>query len=304
MFNEAALENAIIQSLENQGYEYVKGEDIHKELPDVLIREDFKNYMVSNHGLTDFEINALLRKLDNYTNADLYSSNKEIMSLITEGTIIKREDKTKQDLYINFINYKNPGKNIIKIVNQLEITGNAPRRPDAIVYINGLPLVVFEFKSAVKENTTIKDAYEQLTIRYTRDIPELFKYNAFCVISDGVNNKCGSVFAKYEFFYAWRTTEFMGEEADGIDSLNSMISGLFNKETLIDVIHNFIYFPDKSTNRTKIVCRYPQYYAAKKLAANIKKHIKPKGDGKGGTYWGTTGCGKFFTMLFLSRLLM
>ena len=304
MFNEAALENAIIQSLENQGYEYVKGEDIHKELPDVLIREDFKNYMVSNHGLTDFEINALLRKLDNYTNADLYSSNKEIMSLITEGTIIKREDKTKQDLYINFINYKNPGKNIIKIVNQLEITGNAPRRPDAIVYINGLPLVVFEFKSAVKENTTIKDAYEQLTIRYTRDIPELFKYNAFCVISDGVNNKCGSVFAKYEFFYAWRTTEFMGEEADGIDSLNSMISGLFNKETLIDVIHNFIYFPDKSTNRTKIVCRYPQYYAAKKLAANIKKHIKPKGDGKGGTYWGTTGCGKSFTMLFLARLLM
>ncbi len=304
MFNEATLESAIIENLRNQNYEYVKGDDIHKELPDVLLRDDFRNFMMLNYDLTDFEVNSLLRRFDNYTNADLYSSNKEIMNLIMEGLIIKREDKTKQDLYINFIDYENPEKNIIKVVNQLEIQGTEKRIPDAIIYINGLPLVVFEFKSAVKENTTIKDAFEQITIRYTRDIPELFKYNAFCVISDGVNNKCGSIFAKYEFFYAWRTTEFMGEEADGIDSLETMIEGLFNKETLLDVIHNFVYFPDKSTNSLKIVCRYPQYYASRKLLDNIKLHIKPKGDGKGGTYWGTTGCGKSLTMLFLSRLLM
>lgn len=304
MFNEASLETAIIESLQNQNYEYVKGDDIHKELSDVLFRDDFRNFMMLNYDLTEFEVNSLLRRLDNYTNADLYASNKEIMNLITEGLIIKREDKTKQDLYINFIDYENPENNIIKVVNQLEIQGTEKRIPDAIIYINGLPLVVFEFKSAVKENTTIKDAFEQITIRYTRDIPELFKYNAFCVISDGVNNKCGSLFAKYEFFYAWRTTEFMGNEVDGIDSLESMIEGLFNKETLLDVIHNFIYFPDKSTNSLKIVCRYPQYYASKKLLNNIKLHIKPNGDGKGGTYWGTTGCGKSLTMLFLSRLLM
>lgn len=304
MFNEATLENAIIESLKNQNYEYVRGDDIHKELSDVLLREDFRTFMILKYDLTDFEINSLLRRLDNYTNADLYSSNKEIINLIMEGLIIKREDKTKQDLYINFIDYDNPDKNIIKVVNQLEIQGSEKRIPDAIIYINGIPLVVFEFKSAVKENTTIKDAFEQLTIRYTRDIPELFKYNAFCVISDGVNNKCGSVFAKYEFFYAWRTTEFMGEESDGIDSLETMIEGLFKKETLLDVIHNFIYFPDKSTSNLKIVCRYPQYYATRKLLDNIKLHIKPNGDGKGGTYWGTTGCGKSFTMLFLSRLLM
>lgn len=304
MFNEATLENAIIESLKNQNYEYVRGDDIHKELSDVLLREDFRTFMILKYDLTDFEINSLLRRLDNYTNADLYSSNKEIINLIMEGLIIKREDKTKQDLYINFIDYDNPDKNIIKVVNQLEIQGSEKRIPDAIIYINGIPLIVFEFKSAVKENTTIKDAFEQLTIRYTRDIPELFKYNAFCVISDGVNNKCGSVFAKYEFFYAWRTTEFMGEESDGIDSLETMIKGLFKKETLLDVIHNFIYFPDKSTSNLKIVCRYPQYYATRKLLDNIKLHIKPNGDGKGGTYWGTTGCGKSFTMLFLSRLLM
>lgn len=304
MFNEASLELAIIESLKNQNYEYVKGEDIHKELSDVLLRDDFRNFMMLNYDLTDFEVNSLLRRFDNYTNADLYSSNKEIMSLIMEGLIIKREDKTKQDLYINFIDYENPEKNIIKVVNQLEIQGTEKRIPDAIIYINGLPLVVFEFKSAVKENTTIKNAYEQIVTRYTRDIPELFKYNAFCIISDGVNNKCGSIFSKYEFFYAWRTTEFMGEEADGIGSLETMIDGLFNKETLLDVIHNFIYFPDKSTSSLKIVCRYPQYYAANKLLDNIKLHAKPNGDGKGGTYWGTTGCGKSLTMLFLSRLLM
>ena len=304
MFNESTLETAIIENLKNQNYEYARGDDIHKELSDVLIRDDFRNFMMLNYDLTDFEVNSLLRRFDNYTNADLYSSNKEIMNLIMEGLIIKREDKTKQDLYINFIDYENPEKNIIKIINQLEIQGTEKRIPDAIIYINGLPLVVFEFKSAVKENTTIKDAFEQITIRYTRDIPELFKYNAFCVISDGVNNKCGSIFAKYEFFYAWRTTEFMGEEADGIGSLETMIEGLFNKETLLDVIHNFVYFPDKSTNSLKIVCRYPQYYASRKLLDNIKLHIKPNGDGKGGTYWGTTGCGKSFTMLFLSRLLM
>lgn len=304
MFNEASLELAIIEYLKNQNYEYVKGEDIHKKLPDVLLRDDFRNFMMHNYDLTDFEVNSLLRRFDNYTNADLYSSNKEIMSLIMEGLIIKREDKTKQDLYINFIDYENPEKNIIKVVNQLEIQGTEKRIPDAVIYINGLPLVVFEFKSAVKENTTIKNAYEQIVTRYTRDIPELFKYNAFCIISDGVNNKCGSIFSKYEFFYSWRTTEFMGEEADGIGSLETMIKGLFNKETLLDVIHNFIYFPDKSTSSLKIVCRYPQYYAANKLLDNIKLHIKPNGDGKGGTYWGTTGCGKSFTMLFLSRLLM
>ena len=122
-----------------------------------------------------------------------------------------------------------PDNNIFKVVNQLEITGKEKRIPDGIVYINGLPLVVFEFKSAIREETTIHDAWEQLTIRYSRDIPELMKYNALCVISDGVNNRVGSLFAKYDFFYSWK--KITGDEvskADGIDSLHTMIQGLFN----------------------------------------------------------------------------
>ncbi|MEZ5471319.1 MAG: HsdR family type I site-specific deoxyribonuclease [Marinicella sp.] len=197
------------------------------------------------------------------------------------------------------------GHNIFKVVNQLEIFGYEKRIPDGIIYINGLPLVVFEFKSAIRENATIYDAYKQLTIRYRRDIPELFKYNTICVISDGVNNKAGSLFAPYEFFYAWRKTDGSDlVEKDGINSLYTMIKGLFNLYRIRDVIRNFIYFPDTSGKEEKILSRYPQYYAATKLYHNIKSHQRPDGDGKGGTYFGATGCGKSFTMLFLTRLLM
>ncbi len=164
--------------------------------------------------------------------------------------------------------------------------------------------MVFEFKSAVKENTTIMDAYTQLTVRYRRDIPELFKYNAFVVISDGVNNKYGSLFTKYDFFYAWRKINSEDKELDGIDSLTTMIKGLFRKDRLLAVIKDFIYFPDSSDKDLKIVCRYPQFFAANKLYENIKNHLRPEGDGKGGTYFGATGCGKSYTMLFLTRMLM
>ena len=164
--------------------------------------------------------------------------------------------------------------------------------------------MVFEFKSAVKENTTIMDAYTQLTVRYRRDIPELFKYNAFVVISDGVNNKYGSLFTKYDFFYAWMKINSEDKELDGIDSLTTMIKGLFRKDRLLAVIKDFIYFPDSSDKDLKIVCRYPQFFAANKLYENIKNHLRPEGDGKGGTYFGATGCGKSYTMLFLTRMLM
>ncbi|MDA3971262.1 MAG: HsdR family type I site-specific deoxyribonuclease, partial [Desulfobulbaceae bacterium] len=196
-------------------------------------------------------------------------------------------------------------RNIYKMVNQLEITGYEKRIPDGILYINGLPLVVFEVKSANREEATLHDAYVQLTVRYKRDIPELFKYNGFCVISDGVNNRAGSFFAPYEFFYGWRKTDGSDLiEKDGIDSLYSMIRGMFDQYRLRNILRNFIYLPDVSRKEEKILCRYPQYYAAIKLYANIKGHRRPEGDGKGGTYFGATGCGKSYTMLFLARLLM
>lgn len=307
-FTEAQLEQAIIELLGEEGYPHVLGETISRSPEEVLIKDDLRAFLrehYANDGITQSEIEQIIRKLEVLPASDLYGSNKAFMKLVSDGFLLKREDRNQKDLFIQLIDYTHGDRNRYKIVNQLEISGFENRIPDGILYINGLPLVVFEFKSAIREEATIHDAYIQLTVRYCRDIPELMKYNTLCVISDGVNNKMGSLFAPYEFFYAWRKID--GNELvekDGINSLFTMIKGLFNKDRLRDVIHNFIFFPDTSRKEEKIVCRYPQYYAATKLYANICEHRRPHGDGKGGTYFGATGCGKSYTMLFLTRLLM
>ena len=225
-----------------------------------------------------------------------------------DGFSLKREDPAKQNLYIYPIAFDeaNQKHNIFKVVNQFDITEIEHRIPDIIIFVNGLPVVVFELKSATKQDTTIEDAYKQLTIRYRRDIPSLFKYTAFLVVSDGVNSKFGTLYTQYEFFYAWRKVNAKDKACDGINSLKTMIAGMFRKDRLIDVIHNFVYFPDTSKDEKKFICRYPQYFAARSLFQNILNHSKLNagGDGKGGTYFGATGCGKSLTMLFLSRLLM
>lgn len=307
-FTEAQLEEAIIELLVEQRYPHFLGETIQRGPEDVLIKGDLREYLQQRYaadGITDGEIEFIVNKIERLPASDLYGSNKAFMKMVSDGFLLKREDRSQKDLFIHLIDYSPADRNVYKVVNQLEVVGFEKRIPDGILYINGLPLVVFEFKSAIREEATIHDAYVQLTTRYRRDIPELLKYNAICIISDGVNNKMGSLFAPYEFFYAWRKVSGDEEiERDGIDSLFTMIRGLVDKYRLRDVIHNFIFFPDSSKKEEKIVCRYPQYYAARKLFANIGEHRRPEGDGKGGTYFGATGSGKSFTMLFLSRLLM
>jgi len=307
-FNEHALEMSIMKLFEGKGYTHVTGSDIGRNKSDVLLISDLREYLRERYksdGLTESEIDSIILSL-NAVSGTLYETNKTIFRMITDGIIFNREDRSQKDIHIEFINYEKPEKNIFKIVNQLEIEGYnyQVRIPDGIVYVNGLPLVVLEFKTAIQENTTIMDAYTQLTVRYTRDIPELFKYNAFVVICDGANSKYGSIFSKYDFFYAWRKVNDEDPEMDGINSLYTMIDGMFEQDRLLRIIKNFIYFPDNSDKNLKVVCRYPQFFAASNLYQNIKEHMKPDGDGKGGTYFGTTGCGKSYTMLFLARMLM
>jgi type I restriction enzyme R subunit len=357
-FTEAKLEQAIIELLGEQGYPHFIGSDIDRsDKEQVLILEDLRNYLAKQYqgdGITESEIDTVVRMLSTLPASDLYHSNKTFCQWLSNGFLFKREDRSKKDLHIELFDAKHlaqalrsmfvpilenkskpkqagssqkQGKvaedtvtyleterleatdsNIYKIVNQLEIEGvdEQVRIPDGILYVNGLPLVVFEFKSAVREkDATIFDAWKQICVRYRRDIPKLFVYNTMCIISDGVNNKMGNLFAPYEFFYAWRkVTGNESTEKDGINSLYTMIAGLFNQTRLLDVVKNFVFFPDTSKKEIKICCRYPQYYAARKLYYNIDKERKPHGSGKGGTYFGATGCGKSFTMQFLSRLLM
>jgi type I restriction enzyme, R subunit len=330
-FTEEKLEKAFIELLEQEGFPHHLGITITRKPDEVLIEEDLQNFLLTQYagqGITVNETKSIILQLKSLSASDLYESNKTFLKMLSDGFILKREDRNQKDIYIQLINYAGLNKhrqpdadqlisiaaepeevypadnNIYKFVNQLEIVGSEKRIPDGIVYINGLPLVVFEFKSAIREEATIYDAFKQLTVRYRRDIPELFKYNAFCVISDGVNNKSGSFFAPYEFFYAWRRVAGLAKDVDGIDSMFTLIQGMFHKNRLRDIIRNFIYIPDSSKKNEKIVCRYPQYYAARALYDNIKKAQKPEGNGKGGTYFGATGCGKSFTMLYLTRLLM
>ena len=330
-FTEEKLEQAIIALLEDQGYPHHQGDTISRSADEVLITEDLRSFLAARYAkdnITPAEMDSVIHRLKALDPVDLYDANKTLCKLVSDGFLLKREDHTQKDLYIQLIDYSGlpeqrlprqgevetivaetsahyGDQNIYKIVNQLEIEGLEKRIPDAILYINGLPLVVFELKSAIREEARLHDAYLQLTTRYARDIPELMKYNALCVLSDGVNSKMGSLFAPYEYFYTWRKVTGNEETGqDGINALHTMLEGLFDKNRLRQVIRHFIYFPDVSRQQVKVVCRYPQYYAATRLYENIKQHRKPQGDGKGGTYFGATGCGKSFTMLFLTRLLM
>ena len=310
-FNEHALEMSIMELFRQEGYIYTNGEEIHKEVSDVLLRDDLRAYLRGRYGeagITPLEIERAVAKLTANVGFSLYENNLHTYRLMVEGFSLKRDDSSLPDLYVEPIDFggKSLSNNIFRVVNQLEIKGAETRIPDGIVYVNGLPVVVLEFKSAVKEETTIMDAYRQLTVRYRRDIPELFKYNAFVVISDGVNNKYGSLFAPYDFFYAWRKVHAEERALDGINSLKTMMQGLFRRERLLSVLKDFVFFPDSSKDERKVVCRYPQFFAAHKLFENIRLHskLRPDGDGKGGTYFGATGCGKSITMLFLSRMLM
>ena len=306
-FTETQLESVFANQLEQEGYKHQKGGTISRKEDEVLIESDLREFLLTrnrNNGITKNEVESIILRLKTLPASDLYESNKEFMQMLSDGFSLKREDRSKKDIWIYLIDYSEDNQNTYKFVNQLEITGTQKRIPDGILYINGIPVVVFEFKTAIQENTTIYDAYIQLTVRYQRDIPELFKYNAFCVISDGVNTKAGSFFAPYEFFYAWRRIAGLAKEVDGIDSMFTLIQGMLHQYRLRDIIKNFIYLPDSSKKDEKIVCRYPQYYAARALFENIQKVQKPNGNGKGGTYFGATGSGKSYTMLFLTRLLM
>lgn len=306
-FNEHALEMAIMELFQQEDYLYTNGEQVHKEVNDVLLRDDLRMYLRSRYeDMTTLEVESAIARLTARVGFSDYENNVATYRLITEGFSLKREDASQPDLFVEPIDFTTESNNIFRIVNQLEIQGREKRIPDGIVYINGLPMVVLEFKCAVKEETTIKDAFTQLTVRYRRDIPELFKYNAFVVISDGVNSKYGSLFTPYEFFYAWRKVNPNDKATDGINSLHTMIQGMFSKERLLSVMKDFVFLPDSSKKEMKIVCRYPQFFATHKLYENIRLHSKlnEHGDGKGGTYFGATGCGKSFTMLFLTRMLM
>ena len=306
-FTEAELEKAIIELCTQQGYTYVCGENMHRKYEDILLLDDLRSYLTlrySKDGLSDTEMQKIINKLSLINATPLYIGNREAFRLVNEGFDLARDDFSKVALHIDYINYDEPDKNIFKVVNQYSVQGEHLRRPDMLLFINGIPVAIFEFKTAIEEDTTIFDAWKQITIRYCRDIPKLMKYCFLSIISDGANTRMGSIFTPYEYYYAWNKANDTDIVANGISSLFTMIEGAFAKDRVVALLRDFVFYPDDSPKNEAIVCRYPQFFGARKMLDNIKLHLRPYGDGKGGTYFGATGCGKTYTMLFLSRLIL
>lgn len=305
-FTEAQLEAAIIERFQQQGYIYVHGEKIHRQYEDILLEDDLRSFLQERYapeGLSETETQKIINQLTLIPASPLYEGNRAAFWLVNEGFDLQRDDLSKVALHIDYIDFDHPENNIFKVMNQYSVQGERLRRPDMLVFINGIPIAIFEFKSAINEDANVYDAWEQITIRYTRDIPKLMKYCFLSVISDGANTKMGSIFTPYPYYYAWNKANDKDKVSNGVSSLFTMIEGAFAKDRVTKLLRDFVFYPDDSKKSEAIVCRYPQFFAANKMLSNIKQHLRPSGDGKGGTYFGATGCGKTYTMLFLSRMI-
>ena len=305
-FTEAELEQAIIELFTVQGYTYVHGENIHRQYEDILLLDDLRSFLTARYAtenLSDVEIQKIINKLNLINATPLYIGNREAFWLVNEGFDLIRDDISKVALHVDYIDFDHPENNIFKVVNQYSVQGEHLRRPDLLVFINGIPIAICEFKTTIEEDTTIYDAWEQITIRYYRDIPKLMRYCFLSVISDGANTRMGSIFTPYQYYYSWNKANDTDKVSNGISSLFTMIKGAFAKNRVLSLLRDFVFYPDDSAENEAIVCRYPQFFGAQRMLDSIRQHLRPEGDGKGGTYFGATGCGKTYTMLFLSRLI-
>jgi len=305
-FTEAELEQAIIELFTVQGYTYVHGGNIHRQYEDILLLDDLRSFLTARYAaenLSDVEIQKIINKLNLINATPLYIGNREAFWLVNEGFDLIRDDISKIALHVDYIDFDHPENNIFKVVNQYSVQGEHLRRLDLLVFINGIPVAICEFKTAIEEDTTIYEAWEQITIRYCRDIPKLMRYCFLSVISDGANTRMGSIFTPYQYYYSWNKANDTDKVSNGISSLFTMIKGAFAKNRVLSLLRDFVFYPDDSAENEAIVCRYPQFFGAQRMLDSIRQHLRPEGDGKGGTYFGATGCGKTYTMLFLSRLI-
>lgn len=299
-YYENNLELAVLELLQQAGYGYICGYDIHRENSSIIYDDDLRKFM-SRYSLNDEEYQAVKTSLESIPPQSLYKSSKEIYRRLLAGIDIKREDGSFT--HIDYFDFDDVNGNIFKAINQYEFCDSTQvRRPDVIIFINGIPLSVFELKNPADETVNIHDAFVQTTKTYAKDIPSLMRFDFINVISDGVNNRYGSLFSSYEFYFKWNSPD--GESysnSDGADSLKRLIFGLFNHETILNVFKNYIYFPDNSDNNVLYVPKYYQYYGAEAMFKHIYDVYVNSDSSKGGTYWGATGCGKSLIMLYLSK---
>lgn len=307
---ESEYENAFLGFLEKAGWTYTAGNAIPRaSRHEVLLEADFKEFLKENApDLTAGEIDQLYDTVHLAGGESDFATLHKLYGWMVFGIQFVPQNGLAR--MVPLINYDRPKKNIFRAVNQfvVEYTNNGQketRRPDVLLFVNGMPLCIIELKNPAAANATIHDAWEQITIRYWRDIPHLLHYCPLACISDGVKTRLGTVRTPYEHFYAWRRVE----NGDKISALpfsetETLINGVYSPARFLEIFRDYIYFQDSiyDSSEVEIVCRYPQFFAARLLKDSIVKSVK-SGSGKGGTYFGATGCGKTYTMAFLARQL-
>lgn len=309
-FVESDYENALISFLEGEGWQYLYGDNIPRPTrKDVLYMDDLLQFLEKkNPDLEDDEIRQIADNIRLVGSDSDFATLHKVYGWMVDGIQFVSKDGTPR--MVSLIDYDNVDDNVFRVVNQftVEYINNGEtktRRPDVLLFINGLPVCVIELKNPADANATIHDAWEQINIRYWRDIPGLLHYCPLACISDGVKTRLGTVRTPYEHFYAWRRVED-GDKVSTMpfEELETMVKGVYRPKRFLEIFRDYIYFRDRKFDKeeVEIVCRYPQFFASRLLRESVVKSVETK-SGKGGTYFGATGCGKTYTMAFLARQL-
>lgn len=301
-FREEDYEKSLIELFQNDlEYEYVYGPDIERDFyspfyEDVLIESLYR----INHGATNDAIQDALFKLKNFENGELVQKNAVFMDYLQNGIPVRYfVDGEERSSIVYLVDYKNPENNSFVVANQWTFIENSNKRPDLILFLNGLPIVIMELKSPSREETDASEAYRQLR-NYMQEIPSMFIYNAICVMSDQLISKAGTITSGEDRFMEWKTKDGNYENTQ-YAQFDTFFEGIFQKERLLDIIKNFICFSNEGINNYKILAGYHQYFAVKK-AIESTKHATVT-DGKGGVFWHTQGSGKSLSMVFYAHLL-
>lgn len=296
-YTEANYENAVIELFRNTlGYNYIYAPDVMREYTDPLYNNELlPSLRRINPELPAVAINEAISKLRNFESGDILQKNKLFINYLQNGISVNYFDREENSKIVYLVDYENIDKNSFTIANQWTIIENSEKRPDVIVFLNGLPIVVFELKSPSREETDASEAYRQLQ-NYMKEIPSLFTYNAFLVMSDLAISKAGTITATEDRFMEWKTKDGSYENTQ-YAQFDTFIEGIFDKSRLLDIIKNFICFSDNK----KILAAYHQYFAVKKASASTIRAVQT--DGRGGVFWHTQGSGKSLSMVFYAHLL-
>ena len=307
---ESDYENAFLSFLEREGWQYLSGGGIPRaSRREVLYTDDLEQFLSNtNPDLTPDEVRQIIDTVRLAGAESDFATLHKVYGWMVNG--IQFTPQNDLPRMVPLIDFEHPENNIFRAVNQftVEYTNNGQtenRRPDILLFVNGMPLCVIELKNPADANATIYDAWEQINIRYWRDIPHLLHYCPLACISDGVKTRLGTVRTPYEHFYAWRRVND-GDKVSTLpfEEMETMIKGVYTPERFLEIFRDYIYFQDSEYDgdEREIVCRYPQFFATRLLKQSIIKSVIEK-SGKGGTYFGATGCGKTYTMAFLARQL-